>query len=152
MILPAKAETVPRAGSRPPLHWPAGGLGGSKEEARSCGTFLELSELNEVSHSLSALCSQTASSPNRRLGDRRQEPGARHRSPSARPGVSPAAGDAQRVERARERRPPARTPQPARLWKPRVARRARGRTNEPEGAPRLHEVPAKTEVEVEYSP
>lgn len=51
------------------------------------GFFLELSELNEVSHSLSALCSQTASSPNRRLGDSRQVHVTAHRrhAPESRP-------------------------------------------------------------------
>ncbi|XP_036709362.1 uncharacterized protein LOC118895910 [Balaenoptera musculus] len=47
-------DRVRRAGSHSSWHQPAGSLGGGREEAGSCGTFLELSELDEVQNS--ALC------------------------------------------------------------------------------------------------
>lgn len=121
---------------------PAGGLGGIREEAGRCSTFLELSELNGVRNS--ALCAAR-----RRLlfepAAWRGRSGARHCSQPTHPGVSPAAGDRQREERTTD---PAGRPsdrQSALLWKRGMARRGHQRNKGPEGEKSLHEVQVKTE-------
>lgn len=143
LILPAKVQTVLCVRAR--ARRLAGGLGGSREEAGRCSTFLELSELNGVRNSaLGAARRRLLFEPAAWRG----RSGARHCSPPTHPGVSPAAGDRQREERTRE---PAGRPsdqQSALLWKRRMARRGHQRNKKPEGEKSLHEVQVKTEVTV----